>query len=67
MTTDEGRKPEGAPARSPIAGGDVGALASKTLFGGPQDGGGSASIARRGAGFDRTRSQCLRRQADDMA
>ena len=29
MTTDEGRKPEGAPARSPIAGGDVGALASK--------------------------------------
>jgi len=29
MTTDEGRKPEGRRRASPIAGGDVGALASK--------------------------------------
>jgi len=45
MTTDEGRKPEGAPARSPIAGGDVGALGVERYSAEPQDGGGSASIA----------------------
>jgi hypothetical protein len=59
MTNDDGRKPEGAPERSPKA--DVGGPFGRrrewpqALFGSTQDGGCRATVARRAAGRARTR------------
>ena len=70
MTNDAGRKPEGAPERSPKAGAggpSDGRERPEALFRSTQDGDCRATVAWRAAGAGSARDECLDRQAKRVA